>query len=79
MIEHQQDRQRFVLSSNGQDSVLDYKLSGNTVNFTRTFVPESLRGKGAAKQLVDQGLAWAREQGYQIEADCWYVARFLSR
>ncbi|NOH29134.1 GNAT family N-acetyltransferase [Vibrio mediterranei] len=79
MIEHQQDRQRFVLSSNGQDSVLDYKLSGNTVNFTHTFVPESLRGKGAAKQLVDHGLAWAREQGYQIEADCWYVARFLKR
>ncbi|MCG9628230.1 N-acetyltransferase [Vibrio mediterranei] len=79
MIEHQQDRQRFVLSSNGQDSVLDYKLSGNTVNFTHTFVPELLRGKGAAKQLVDHGLAWAREQGYQIEADCWYVARFLKR
>jgi predicted GNAT family acetyltransferase len=79
MIEHQLDRQRFVLSSNGQDSVLDYKLSGNTVNFTHTFVPESQRGKGSAKQLVDHGLAWAGEQGYQIEADCWYVARFLNR
>lgn len=78
MIEHQPDRQRFVLFANGQDSVLEYKLCGNTVNFTHTFVPESLSGKGTAKQLVEHGLTWAREQGYDIEADCWYVDRQLN-
>ena len=47
------------------------------VVITFTFVPESLRGQGIAEKLVRTGLAWAREQGYQIEASCWYVRRFL--
>jgi len=40
-------------------------------------VPFRLRGKGLAEQLVEVGLAWAKEQGYDIKADCWYVAKFL--
>ncbi|MFA0439019.1 GNAT family N-acetyltransferase [Vibrio sp. 10N.286.49.B1] len=78
MIEHQMDRKRFVYSKEGQEGILDYKLTGNTVNFTHTFVPDAFRGQGVAKQLVEQGLSWAREQGYEIEADCWYVAKALS-
>ncbi len=47
------------------------------IDFTYTFVPETLRGHGIAEKLVRTGLAWAREQGFEIEASCWYVQRFL--
>ncbi|MBY6195685.1 GNAT family N-acetyltransferase [Vibrio hangzhouensis] len=77
MIEHQPNRKRFVASSQGQESVLEYRQIDNHVNFTRTYVPDALRGQGIAKQLVEAGLNWAKEQGYTIEADCWYVAKFL--
>ncbi len=49
----------------------------NGINFTYTFVPESLRGHGIAEKLVRTGIAWARGQGFEIEASCWYVRRFL--
>lgn len=77
MIEHQPERHRFVFAKDGHESVLEYKLDGSNVNFIRTFVPDVFRGQGIAKQLVDKGLAWAKGEQYQIEADCWYVAKFL--
>ena len=47
------------------------------IDFTHTYVPFALRGQGLAERLVEVGLAWAKEQGYQIEASCWYVKKFL--
>jgi predicted GNAT family acetyltransferase len=79
VIEHQPSQHRFVMTEAGVDAVLDYALRGNQIDFTHTYVPESLRGRGIAEQLVRAGLAWAREQDYQIEASCWYVDKFLKR
>jgi predicted GNAT family acetyltransferase len=42
-------------------------------------VPEDLRGQGIAEKLVRTGIAWAREQEYEMQAGCWYVRRFLRR
>jgi len=78
--EHQPKRQRFVVQSGDDEAVLEYRLLQNDgIDFTRTFVPEALRGQGVAEKLVRTGLGWAREQGYEIQAGCWYVARFLKR
>ncbi|WP_235263553.1 GNAT family N-acetyltransferase [Nitrincola sp. A-D6] len=79
MIEHQPSQQRFIMTDAGIDAVLDYVIRGTRINFTHTYVPESLRGRGLAEQLVRAGLAWAREHDYQIEASCWYVGKFLKR
>ena len=78
--DHQPDQQRFILQVNGAEAVLEYRLlPDNGIDFTYTFVPEVLRGQGIAEKLVRTGLAWAREQGYEIQAGCWYVKRFLKR
>ena len=80
MTTHQPDQHRFVSQIDGQEAVLDYRLlPDNGIDFSRTFVPEALRGRGVAEKLVRTGLAWAREQGYEMQASCWYVARFLKR
>jgi predicted GNAT family acetyltransferase len=77
-IIHQSEQFRFVAMVNDQESRLEYELlPRHGINFTFTFVPESLRGQGIAEKLVRTGLAWAREQGFAIEASCWYVRRFL--
>ncbi|MEZ5541825.1 MAG: GNAT family N-acetyltransferase [Pseudomonadota bacterium] len=78
-IQHEPQRQRFVVRVAGMDSVLEYRLQGTGVDFTRTFVPEELRGQGIAERLVRTGIAWARAQGYAMQASCWYVRRFLER
>jgi predicted GNAT family acetyltransferase len=78
--DHQPDQQRFILQVNGDEAVLEYRLLPDSgIDFTYTFVPEVLRRQGIAEKLVRTGLAWAREQGYEMQASCWYVARFLKR
>ena len=76
-IQHQSDAKRFVLIKDGNECVLDYTLDGNQINFTHTYVPFSLRAQGLAEILVEQGLDWARDKSYGIEASCWYVKKFL--
>ena len=77
---HQPELHRFVSRSDGEEAVLEYRLlPDNGIDFTRTFVPEALRGQGIAEKLVRTGLAWAREQEYEVQASCWYVTRFLKR
>jgi len=77
-VDHQPGQFRFVLVVDNQQAYLEYDLMPrHGINFTYTFVPETLRGHGIAEKLVRTGLAWAREQGFEIEASCWYVQRFL--
>mgnify|MGYP006174992611 FL=1 len=76
-IQHQTEQQRFVLQLDGAEAVLNYALSGNSIDFHHTFVPPAFRGKGLAEQLVRHGLAWAKAQQYQLTASCSYVQKFL--
>ena len=85
-IVHQIEHNRFVLTKDGYECLLEYRLSGTVdnragdnqrVDFTHTYVPFDLRGQKLAEQLVATGLVWAKEQGYQIEASCSYVNKFL--
>jgi predicted GNAT family acetyltransferase len=77
-IIHEAEHSRFVASVDGREARLEYRLlPGRGVDFSYTFVPAPLRGRGIAEKLVRAGLAWAREQGLAIQASCWYVRRFL--
>jgi len=77
-IIHEEEKSRFILRSGGEDALLEYRLGGGReVEFTRTFVPDSMRGKGVAGQLVNAGLKWARESGLRITASCSYVHKKL--
>jgi predicted GNAT family acetyltransferase len=38
-------------------------------------VPKAIGGRGIAALLVDRLIADAREQGFRIEPQCWYVAK----
>lgn len=80
-VNHDVEQKRFVLSKSEHECVLDYTLFNSSekqgIDFTHTYVPFALRGQGLAEQLVKVGLTWAKEQGYQIEASCWYVKKLL--
>lgn len=78
-IEHQQDKQRFIILVDGHEAVLEYQLSDKDIDFNRTFVPNELRGKGLAERLVRHGLKWAKSQDLTIQASCWYVEKFLKK
>lgn len=44
-----------------------------------TYVEESLRNQGLAKQLVDHAAAYARDNQFKMQAVCSYVAETLER
>lgn len=75
------EQHRFVLDCDGTHAVLDYVLSNRAnltvIDFTHTFVPPECRGKGLAEKLVRTGIKWAKEQGYELQASCWYAAKFI--
>jgi predicted GNAT family acetyltransferase len=81
-VVHDPQRHCFTVNTDGKESILQYRLletdAGTPgVDFTRTYVPDALRGQGIAEALVRQGLKWARSQDLQIQASCWYVQKFL--
>jgi predicted GNAT family acetyltransferase len=80
-VDHQIEKNRFVIAKESYECVLDYTLveypENSVIDFTHTYVPFALRGQKLADQLVEAGLVWAKEQGYHIEASCSYVKNFL--
>lgn len=81
-IHHNVKNCRFTLTLDNQEAILEYRIDQSPsevsiIDFTHTFVPPQFRGKGYAEKLVREGLSWAREEGYEIQASCWYVQMFL--
>jgi hypothetical protein len=76
-IQHSLKESKFFASDGDEDVVLDYVLIGNKINFTHTFVPTGMRGRGYAEKIVRHGLGWANNKDLTITASCWYVAKFL--
>jgi predicted GNAT family acetyltransferase len=80
-IQHLPHEQRFVISCNGNEALLAYRLFTRdgqaAIDFNSTFVPPEFRGKGFAEKLVRAGIKWAKGQGYELHASCWYAAKFI--
>lgn len=77
-VTHEPAAQRFVAVLEGQESVLDYRLSGSTMTITHTGVPSSLRGRGVAADLTRFALDTARAQDWKVVPACSYAQHFLS-
>jgi hypothetical protein len=79
MIDHNKAGCEFSYDcGDGETAVLKYRMLDKArIDFYSTFVPESARGGRVAYNLVQGGLAWAKEKNYRIQASCWYVDRFL--
>jgi len=80
VVIHDEAAHRFRAEVEGEQVVLDYSLGEDgTVDFHHTFTPPPLRGRGLAAVVVDAGLAWARVEGKQVTASCWYVRDHLAK
>lgn len=79
-IQHDLARHQFEVVIDGQRAYLSYMdLGKQTLDFYRTFVPDSLRGRGVAGALTEAALGYARSAGYTVIPSCSYVERYLER
>ena len=51
-------------------AVATYSMDGDTITFLHTVVPEALRGRGIARELVEFALASVRERGLKVVPQC---------
>jgi predicted GNAT family acetyltransferase len=79
-IDHNLQEQTFYAHVDGEEAELAYSLpEEGVIDFMHTFVPEGLRGRGVGEQLVEAGLAYAREKGWKIIPTCRFVASYVKR
>ena len=80
-IVHEKKYQQFTVTLDGdEEAELAYaRPSEKEIDFTHTYVPESARGKGIAQQLIEEGLCFARENGYLVIATCPVVAKYIEK
>jgi predicted GNAT family acetyltransferase len=70
----------FILSQDGaQVGELGYEITGAQLTIRHTGVDPSMRGRGAARELLDAAVAFAREQGYKVVPRCSYARVVFAR
>jgi len=71
---------RFYVEGPQEDlGYLTYSLQDDTFTVEHTFVDDELKGTGAARKLVDEAVRFARENRYEIEANCEYAAHVIKK
>jgi uncharacterized protein len=78
-VAHEPSAQRFVAVVEGQECVLEYRLSGTTMTIKHTGVPESLGGRGIAGELMRFALDTAQKLGWKIVPACSYAEAFFKK
>lgn len=68
---------------NENDEILaeiDFPKTGEKeITITHTYVADSLRGMGIAKELVESVLAHAKKNGLTIRATCSYAKHYFEK
>ena len=76
-VRHDRAAGRFETSSGTR---LDYRADGDhAITITHTFVPQPLRGKGLAVQLMEAVIEYAVNNGLSVKASCDYAKAYLER
>lgn len=81
-IEHEQQPGggRYVLTVEGQESILTYGRQEGRILIMHTYVPPMLRGRGLGLALVERAVGDARAQATKIVPVCPFVKlQFLRR
>lgn len=78
-IEHRKDHCRFVLSLDGGEAELTYRVQGDTIVFDHTHVPPAMQHQGLANRLAEAALAFAREEHLRADPQCRFMAVYIKR
>lgn len=74
------EKNRFYKKVEGLDCELEYWVGDDqTINFYHTYVPESLRGRGIAMEIIREGVDFAVAKKYKIIPSCSAVRKFIDR
>lgn len=70
----------FIIQGEGKRlAETTYMLRDSVMTMPHTWVDDSLRGQGAAKQLVAAAVSYARAHHYQIKPTCPFVKSIFAK
>ena len=70
---------RFEKMIDHHAAVATYSIAGNVITFEHTVVPEALRGRGIARELVEAALASVRERGLKVVPQCEVFVAYMRK
>lgn len=69
-----------VTMIDAEDAYLEYQLhDDNTMEFTKTYVPESLREMGLGEHIVNHAFEFVRQNDRRVKVSCPFVENFLTK
>ena len=78
-VKNNEALKRFELQVEDKMAYADYKHEGNVLYLNYVFAPESLRGTGAASNLMQGIMEIARQNGDKVYPICSYAVSWLSQ
>ncbi len=78
-VKHDKENERFVAEVEGDKAYLSYNIINDKINFSSTFTPPEVRGKGIAKIIVEYAFNYAKENNLKVIPTCSYVRAFAER
>ena len=71
------EHHRFLLTQDGEEAELVYRVNGNRLVLIHTEVPALFRGQGIAAQLVQAAIDRAAKSGETVVPVCRYARKWL--
>ncbi len=78
-VQHNQAHHRYEVEIEGQRSLIQYQMRGDTIVFLHTEVPPALEGRGIAGHMARFALDDARAHGWKVVPRCPFVASYIRR
>ena len=70
----------FIVQDGRRVGEMVYEDTGpDTITIVHTQVGEELKGKGAGLKLVEAGVAWARQHGKKVIAQCPFAKATIAK
>ncbi len=77
---HDADRRRFVVKELGHEAYLEYyELPDGSLDYSHTYTPNEIRGRGIATAIIKHALEYARTKGKQVVPSCPFVQTYADR
>jgi predicted GNAT family acetyltransferase len=80
-LTHEPDAHRYVLRIGGElAAIIDYRINGNAISFTRTFTVPHRRGQGLAAEITEFAVTDVENtSARRIIPMCWYVGEWFDK
>lgn len=77
-VEHDEEGHRYLLSSDGEHvGLIDYRATGDTLDFHHTEIRPDARGRGLGGVLVRGALENVQDNDRRVIPSCWFVRAFI--